>query len=101
MPETGTGCGTHDGALAQLGERFHGMEEVIGSIPLGSTIILPSQRTAAPGNWVQDLRSRHKGDPINERVSGLVAVPRASATSCANRPPRSRLMSAFRRALVP
>ena len=25
------------GALAQLGERFHGMEEVIGSIPLGST----------------------------------------------------------------
>ena len=29
-----------DGALAQLGERFHGMEEVIGSIPLGSTITL-------------------------------------------------------------
>ncbi len=29
------------GALAQLGERFHGMEEVIGSIPLGSTITLP------------------------------------------------------------
>ncbi len=28
--------GAH-GALAQLGERFHGMEEVIGSIPLGST----------------------------------------------------------------
>ena len=27
------------GALAQLGERLHGMQEVSGSIPLGSTII--------------------------------------------------------------
>jgi hypothetical protein len=25
------------GAIAQLGERFHGMEEVVGSIPSGST----------------------------------------------------------------
>ena len=28
------------GALAQLGERLHGMQEVSGSIPLGSTIFL-------------------------------------------------------------
>ncbi len=27
-----------NGALAQLGERLHGMQEVSGSIPLGSTI---------------------------------------------------------------
>ena len=27
-----------EGALAQLGERLHGMQEVSGSIPLGSTI---------------------------------------------------------------
>ena len=26
-----------DGAIAQLGERFNGIEEVSGSIPLGST----------------------------------------------------------------
>ena len=35
------GCGMmprNDGALAQLGERLHGMQEVSGSIPLGSTI---------------------------------------------------------------
>lgn len=38
------GCGyevrnaTALGALAQLVERFHGMEEVMGSIPLGSTV---------------------------------------------------------------
>ena len=29
-----------NGALAQLGERLHGMQEVSGSIPLGSTIHL-------------------------------------------------------------
>jgi hypothetical protein len=28
------------GALAQLGERLHGMQEVSGSIPLGSTIFI-------------------------------------------------------------
>jgi hypothetical protein len=32
-----------DGALAQLGERFHGMEEVIGSIPISSTKQGPPQ----------------------------------------------------------
>ncbi len=30
------------GAIAQLGERLHGMQEVSGSIPLSSTIILRS-----------------------------------------------------------
>ena len=29
-------AGANDGALAQLGERLHGMQEVEGSIPLGS-----------------------------------------------------------------
>ena len=37
------------GALAQLGERLHGMQEVRGSIPLGSTKLpfplLASDRT--------------------------------------------------------
>ena len=38
--------GTHTGrdwfgAIAQLGERLHGMQEVSGSIPLGSTTIFP------------------------------------------------------------
>jgi hypothetical protein len=31
------GADTGNGALAQLGERLHGMQEVSGSIPLGST----------------------------------------------------------------
>ena len=32
-----SGADTGNGALAQLGERLHGMQEVSGSIPLGST----------------------------------------------------------------
>ena len=31
------GAPAQDGALAQLGERLHGMQEVSGSIPLSST----------------------------------------------------------------
>ena len=43
---------TH-GAIAQLGERFHGMEEVVGSIPTGSTTT-PSTRI--PRDPAADLR---------------------------------------------
>ena len=32
--------GLNYGAIAQLGERLHGMQEVSGSIPLGSTNIV-------------------------------------------------------------
>ncbi len=39
---------TNDGALAQLGERLHGMQEVSGSIPLGSTIILYPKNSEQP-----------------------------------------------------
>jgi hypothetical protein len=35
-----------EGAIAQLGERLHGMQEVGGSIPPGSTTL--RQRRAAP-----------------------------------------------------
>src|SRR6185437_8776993 len=34
------------GAIAQLGERLHGMQEVSGSIPLGSTNFPPQQRNS-------------------------------------------------------
>ena len=33
-----TSCLSNDGELAQLGERFAGSEEVVGSIPIFSTI---------------------------------------------------------------
>ena len=34
--------GQINGAIAQLGERLHGMQEVGGSIPPGSTTLRPS-----------------------------------------------------------
>ena len=38
-PVTAPHAAIRDGAIAQLGERLHGMQEVSGSIPLGSTTI--------------------------------------------------------------
>ncbi len=35
------------GALAQLGERLHGMQEVRGSTPLGSTIFILTSNSLA------------------------------------------------------
>ena len=32
---------TQGGAIAQLGERLNGIQEVVGSIPIGSTSLLP------------------------------------------------------------
>ncbi len=37
-----------DGAIAQLGERLHGMQEVSGSIPLSSTSIESLQKYLSP-----------------------------------------------------
>jgi hypothetical protein len=38
MLQQNKGCSPLCGPVAQLGARFHGMEEVIGSIPIRSTI---------------------------------------------------------------
>ena len=46
---------TH-GAIAQLGERLHGMQEVSGSIPLGSTTF----RTLGLSDQVEDFRRPHR-----------------------------------------
>jgi hypothetical protein len=37
MLQQNKGCSSLCGPVAQLGARFHGMEEVIGSIPIRST----------------------------------------------------------------
>ena len=41
-----------DGAIAQLGERLHGMQEVSGSIPLGSTNFPPCEGGEFPAKLV-------------------------------------------------
>ena len=42
MLQQNKGCSSLCGPVAQLGARFHGMEEVIGSIPIRSTNQSPS-----------------------------------------------------------
>ena len=39
MLQQNKGCSSLCGPVAQLGARFHGMEEVIGSVPIRSTNI--------------------------------------------------------------
>src|SRR5215469_7601221 len=46
-----TGPSNWYGAIAQLGERLHGMQEVSGSIPLGSTNFRPSRAVNFLKNW--------------------------------------------------
>ena len=58
------------GALAQLGERLHGMQEVSGSIPLGSTSFADQEdvrgtasgktpEAQAKGCWRVEMTSHH------------------------------------------
>jgi hypothetical protein len=41
------------GPVAQLGARFHGMEEVIGSIPIRSTNYFNNLADSPPNGWQQ------------------------------------------------
>ena len=80
-----TGC---CGAIAQLGERLHGMQEVSGSIPLSSTTILtrhassPSSRGLGHRPFTAVTRVRISlGTPINQAVkarqdSSAAAIPK-------------------------
>ena len=43
MLQQNKGCSSLCGPVAQLGARFHGMEEVIGSIPIRSTTLTPAK----------------------------------------------------------
>ena len=47
------------GGLAQLGERFAGSEEVVGSIPIVSTIHLPLFKKSLPFSAVSFLTFDH------------------------------------------
>ena len=54
-PQTGTASADTRGAIAQLGERYNGIVEVVGSIPSGSTNSpIPASETRVLQNGVQD-----------------------------------------------
>gem|GEM_PF-3677701 len=46
------------GPLAQLGERLHGMEEVIGSIPIRSTKKISKRTGLCQLQWLYGYRSK-------------------------------------------
>jgi hypothetical protein len=61
MLQQNKGCSSLCGPVAQLGARFHGMEEVIGSIPIRSTNLNPSLRAICQHRRVALLRVRGCG----------------------------------------
>ena len=67
----GDWCRFRSGAVAQLGERELCKLEVVGSIPIGSTILLRATRfagTAPFANAKQDaLRSLGEAGPVQNR----------------------------------
>ena len=66
------------GPVAQLGARFHGMEEVIGSIPIRSTNLLSYPLEGTPEKTIDSLLGRYRKGDV-QRVRGR---PRA-ARRCA------------------
>ncbi len=65
-PVNATRCS--DGAIAQLGERLHGMQEVSGSIPLSST------KPTSHQVWSVTLKSRGAIAQLGERLHGMQEV---------------------------
>ncbi len=65
-PVNATRCS--DGAIAQLGERLHGMQEVSGSIPLSST------KPTSHQVWSVTPESRGAIAQLGERLHGMQEV---------------------------
>lgn len=57
-----------NGVIAQLGERFHGMEEVVGSIPSNST-------KNSKALWMTAMSMHGRGRKIGDRGTRLIIVP--------------------------
>jgi hypothetical protein len=73
------------GAIAQLGERFHGMEEVVGSIPSGSTSLFCDFSDGSPELGricVLDPEACRKQPP-----SEWKGAPRITRATASDRPP--------------
>ena len=62
--------------MAQLGARFHGMEEVIGSIPIRSTKYLNNLAEPLPNVW-QQIGSKFQAAVQPSHVSRLLLLSEA------------------------
>ena len=65
MLQQNKGCSSLCGPVAQLGARFHGMEEVIGSIPIRSTNHFKHLAPAPSPSFVASLSANPRSFPRN------------------------------------
>jgi hypothetical protein len=69
MLQQNKGCPPLCGPVAQLGARFHGMEEVIGSIPIRSTnITLAESKSYSNRSEEQNKKQGHKKGTIKNAI---------------------------------
>src|SRR5690349_4176798 len=81
IPERGSCSDECQGAIAQLGERLHGMQEVGGSIPPGSTTLRPSGYAWRSHDGARRAKRGVRRSPKGE--DGLVRPPLTTAqTDC-------------------
>ena len=68
MLQQNKGCSSLCGPVAQLGARFHGMEEVTGSIPVRSTTLTPADsKSYSNCSEEQKQKQGHKKGTIRIR----------------------------------
>ena len=69
MLQQNKGCCFLCGPVAQLGARFHGMEEVIGSIPIRSTTLtLAESKSYSRCSEEQNGKQGHKKGTIKNTI---------------------------------
>jgi hypothetical protein len=69
MLQQNKGCSFLCGPVAQLGARFHGMEEVIGSIPIRSTTLTPAESESYTNrSEEQKQKQGHKKETIKNTI---------------------------------
>jgi hypothetical protein len=69
MLQQNKGCSSLCGPVAQLGARFHGMEEVIGSIPIRSTTLTPAEsKSYTNRSEEQKQKQGHKKETIKNTI---------------------------------
>jgi hypothetical protein len=69
MLQQNKGCSSLCGPVAQLGARFHGMEEVIGSIPIRSTTLTPAESKSYSNRFEEQTQKQgHKKDTIKNTI---------------------------------
>jgi hypothetical protein len=79
MLQQNKGCSTLCGPVAQLGARFHGMEEVIGSIPIRSTNQTPVESKSYSNRSKE--RTEKQGHKKGTTKNTIVRDPRKKSNA--------------------